>query len=58
MDQYFYDLMCSDQENENARKQLKALLNEAENSGVSQRSVNDVWEEVEQKYLYGAATHL
>lgn len=45
--EYFRDLVRQDQEKENAQKQLQTLLSEAENSGISERSVDDIWTEAE-----------
>lgn len=45
--EYFRDLIRQDQEKENAQKQLQTLLNEAENSGISERSLDDIWSEAE-----------
>lgn len=45
--EYFRDLVRGDKEKEMAKQQLKTLLQAAENSGVSQKSVSDIWEEAE-----------
>ena len=45
--EYFRDLIRQDQEKESAQKELQVLLQEAENSGLSERSVEDIWADAE-----------
>ena len=48
--EYFRDLVRRDQEKEIAQKQLLSLLNDAEHSGISGRSVNDIWADAEREH--------
>lgn len=45
--EYFRDLIRRDQERRTAEIQLKSMLDEAEESGLSGRSVQEIWAEVE-----------
>ncbi|PKH00546.1 type II toxin-antitoxin system ParD family antitoxin [Paraglaciecola sp. MB-3u-78] len=45
--EYFRDLVRGDKEKEMAKQQLTTLLQAAEKSGVSQKSVTDIWEVAE-----------
>lgn len=47
--EYFRDLIRQDQEKEIAKTQLQSLLRDAESSGVSESSVDDIWAETESK---------
>lgn len=48
--EYFRDLVRQDQEKERAQIQLKALLQEAESSGISEQSVDDIWSKAEREH--------
>lgn len=45
--EYFRDLVRRDQERREAENQLRAILDEAESSGVSKRSAQEIWEAAE-----------
>jgi len=45
--EYFRDLVRCDQERKQAEMQLIGLLGEAESSGLSQRSAQEIWDAVE-----------
>jgi antitoxin ParD1/3/4 len=45
--EYFRDLVRRDQERREAENNLRILLDEAESSGVSDRSPQAIWEETE-----------
>ena len=45
--EYFRDLVRRDQFRREAETQLRDLLEEAESSGISQRSPHEIWEEAE-----------
>jgi antitoxin ParD1/3/4 len=49
--EYIRDLIRRDQSCEDSREALRALLIEGEESGISDRSVADIWNEVESRYL-------
>ena len=49
--EYIRDLIRRDQSSEDSRETLRALLIEGEESGISDRSVADIWNEVESRYL-------
>ncbi|NOU23774.1 MAG: type II toxin-antitoxin system ParD family antitoxin [Methyloglobulus sp.] len=45
--EYFRDLVRRDQERREAENHLRYLLDEAESTGVSDRSPQDIWDEAE-----------
>jgi antitoxin ParD1/3/4 len=45
--EYFRDLVRRDQERREAESKLRFMLDEAESSGVSTRSAQEIWEAVE-----------
>jgi antitoxin ParD1/3/4 len=45
--EYFRDLVRKDQERREAEKHLQYLLDEAESSGMSERSPKEIWAEAE-----------
>lgn len=47
--EYFHDLIRQDQEKEIAKTQLQSLLHDAESSGISELSVDDIWTETKSK---------
>ena len=49
--EYIRDLIRRDQSSEDSRETLRALLIEGEESGIHDRSVADIWNEVESRYL-------
>ena len=49
--EYFRDLVRHDQERQDAIKQLRQMLDDAEASGVSDKTVGDIWEEAKSRYL-------
>ncbi len=49
--EYFRRLVREDQEREKKISELRAILDEAEASGISDRKVEDIWNEAEQRYL-------
>lgn len=61
--EYFRDLLRQDQERQEAKTQLCFMLDEAESSGISDRTPQEIWEEVEtgfakQSGYYGLSDHL
>lgn len=49
--EYFRDLVRHDQEREDATRQLRQMLDEAEANGVSDKTVEQIWEEAKTRYL-------
>ena len=49
--EYLRDLIRRDQERRAAESDLRALLDEAETGGVSDRTVDDVWSAAEQRHM-------
>jgi len=47
--EYFCDLIRRDQEKEIAKTQPQSLLRDAENSGISESPVDDIWAEAESR---------
>jgi antitoxin ParD1/3/4 len=45
--EYFRDLVRRDQEKREAETQLRFMLDEAESSGMSDRTPQEIWKEVE-----------
>jgi antitoxin ParD1/3/4 len=44
-------LVRHDQERQDAIKQLRQMLDDAESSGVSDKTVEDIWEEAKSRYV-------
>ncbi len=49
--EYFRDLVRRDQEKRQAMDQLGKMLDEAEASGISDRTARAIWDEVEQRHV-------
>ncbi len=49
--EYFRDLVRRDQEKRHAMDQLRRMLDEAEASGISDRTTREIWDEVEQRHV-------
>ena len=49
--EYFRDLIRKDQSKEDNLETLRNLLVEGEQSGASDLSVNDIWDEAEERHL-------
>ncbi len=49
--EYFRDLVRREQERRNAAEELRGILAEAEGSGVSERTAEQVWEDAERRHL-------
>ena len=49
--EYFRDLVRRDQSRRDAETQLRNLLGEAELSGISERSPQEIWQEVEARHM-------
>lgn len=49
--EYFRDLLRRDQEKREAELKLQYLLDEAESSGLSERSPHEIWEEAEKQHI-------
>ena len=49
--EYFRHLVRQDQEREKKIAALRDMLDEAEASGISERSVQDIWEEAEKRHV-------
>ena len=49
--EYFRDLIRRDQEMRAAETKLRSMLNEAEASGTSDRSAQEIWAEAEQRSM-------
>ncbi len=52
--EYFRDLVRRDQEKRQAMDQLSRMLDEAEASGISDRTARAIWDEVEQRHVAGS----
>ena len=52
--EYFRDLVRRDQEKRQAMDQLRRILDEAEASGISERTARAIWDEVEQRHVAGS----
>ena len=52
--EYFRELVRRDQEKRQAMDQLRGMLDEAEASGISDRTVRAIWDEVEQRHAAGS----
>ena len=52
--EYFRDLVRRDQEKRQAMDQLRRILDEAEASGISDRTARKIWDEVEQRHVAGS----
>jgi antitoxin ParD1/3/4 len=48
--EYFRDLIRRDQERRGAEAQLRKMLEEAEASGVSDKTLDEIWAEAEQRH--------
>ena len=48
--EYFRDLVRRDQEKRQAMDQLRTMLDEAEASGISDRTARAIWDEAEQRH--------
>jgi antitoxin ParD1/3/4 len=48
--EYFRDLVRQDQERREAETQLRFMLDDAETSGVSTRSTQEIWDAVETRF--------
>lgn len=48
--EYFRDLLRRDQEKREAEFQLRIMLDEAESTGISNRSPQEIWEEAETRF--------
>lgn len=48
--EYFRDLIRRDQERRTAEAQLKKMLEEAEASGESDRTIDDIWSAAEKRH--------
>lgn len=51
--EYIRDLIRQDQSNQDSLKTLLALLIEGEQSGISDKSFTDIWNEAERRHLKG-----
>jgi antitoxin ParD1/3/4 len=49
--EYLVDLVRREQQRLKAESDLRRMLEQAESSGVSKRTVEDIWEDVERRYL-------
>jgi antitoxin ParD1/3/4 len=49
--EYFRDLIRRDQEKREAETRLQLMLDEAESSGLSDRSPQDIWDEMENRII-------
>jgi antitoxin ParD1/3/4 len=49
--EYFRDLVRHEQQRQQAAEDLRRMLEEAEASGVSEKNVEDIWNEVEAQHL-------
>ena len=49
--EYFRDLVRRDLDRQSAEDRLRMMLEEAENSGTSDQSVEDIWAEAQSKHL-------
>lgn len=48
--EYFQDLLRQDQERREAETQLRFMLDEAESSGISERTPQEIWKEAETRF--------
>ena len=48
--EYFRDLIRREQERRNAAQELGGMLDSAEASGVSKRSVEEIWSDAEERH--------
>ena len=49
--EYFRDLVRRDQARQEAVTQLRQMLDDAEASGISERTVDQIWEDAKTRYL-------
>jgi len=49
--EYFRHLVRQDQERESKVAELRKMLDEAEASGISDKTVEDIWKDAEQRHL-------
>lgn len=49
--EYFRDLIRRDQDRRVAVEELRRMLDEAEAGGVSERTLDDIWDAAEQRHL-------
>ncbi len=49
--EYFRDLVRRDQERQEAVTQLRQMLDDAEASGISERTVDQIWQDAKTRYL-------
>lgn len=49
--EYFRDLVRRDQEQRRAMDQLRKMLDEAEASGITDRTTQEIWDEVEKRHV-------
>lgn len=49
--EYFRDLIRRDQERREAETRLKLMLDEAESNGLSNRSVQEIWDDMEARVI-------
>ncbi len=52
--EYFRDLVRRDQEKRQAMDRLRRMLDEAEASGISDRTARAIWDELEQRHVAGS----
>jgi antitoxin ParD1/3/4 len=49
--EYFRDLVRRDQEQRQAMDQLRKMLDEAEVSGIADRTAQEIWDDVEKQHV-------
>ncbi len=49
--EYFRDLVRRDQEQRQAMDQLRRMLDEAEVSGIADRTAEEIWDDVEKQHV-------
>ncbi len=49
--EYFRDLVRRDQEQQQAMDQLRRMLDEAEVSGIADRTAQEIWDDVEKQHV-------
>ncbi len=49
--EYFRDLVRRDQEQRQAMDQLRRMLDEAEVSGIADRTAQEIWDDVEKQHV-------
>lgn len=49
--EYFRDLVRRDQEQRQAMDQLRKILDEAEASGIADRTAQEIWDDVEKQHV-------